>query len=33
MEKGNGLSDSEISPEVEKVISLDKKFAKTLNDF
>ena len=33
VEKANALSDSEISPEVEEVVSLDKKFAKTLNDF
>ena len=33
VEKGNALSDSENSLEVEKAVSLDKKFAKTLNDF
>ena len=33
MEKGNDLSDPEISSEVEKVISEDKEIAETFNEF
>ena len=33
VEKGNDLSDSEISSKVEKVISEDMEIAKTFNDF
>ena len=33
MEKGNALSDPEISSEVEKVISDDREIAVTFNDF
>ena len=33
MEKGNDLSDAEISSEVEKVISEDMEIAKTFNEF
>ena len=33
MEKGNDLSDPEISSEVEKVISEDMEIAETFNEF
>ena len=33
MEKGNDLSDPEISSEVEKVISEDMDIAETFNEF
>ena len=33
MEKGNDLSDTEISSEVEKVISEDMGIAETFNEF
>ena len=33
MEKGNALSDPEISSEVEKVISDDREIAETFNEF
>ena len=33
VEKGNALSDPEMSSEVEKVISDDRRIAETFNDF